>query len=568
MDLDNIEVTTQGLDHLGLVSAVARELGIVEKLDARLTVSHKNGAVVTMGERVLAMMLNGLGFLNDRLYMVSSFFETKPVSRLIAEHVKAEHLNDDALGRCLDAIHNYGTTKLFSEIAFEIGLEQKVLGKNAHLDTTSLSVVGEYADDDVDDAPMITFGYSKDHRRDLKQIILSLTTTGKAGFPIWMEALDGNSSDKTSFHETLRKMTAFQEQLKEAPSFIFVADSALYTPEKLLSTPHLLFITRVPETIKEAKLLCQLPKEKLFWTEPQDGYKMSNFGSLHGGIKQRCQLIFSEQAFKREQKTLVKKIAMEKEKLDKQLWRAGNQMYTCELDAKTAAKALLKGLKYHTIVHTVDVVKKYDQSGKQKKGVLPKIVGYHISGKSEQDAEKISKKETTLGRFILATNELDYEHLADDALLKEYKQQSQVESGFRFIKDPCFQVSSVFLKSPHRIEALMMIMTLCLMVYNMAQFYLRKALKVNNDTVPNQSGKPVQNPTSRWIFRMMLDVAVVQMKIGDVIIREVITNLNADTRKIIRYFGKHAMRIYDVPPLARSERENSFRLFIPSLMQI
>ncbi len=78
MDLDNIEVTTQGLDHLGLVSAVARELGIVEKLDARLTVSHKNGAVVTMGERVLAMMLNGLGFLNDRLYMVSSFFETKP----------------------------------------------------------------------------------------------------------------------------------------------------------------------------------------------------------------------------------------------------------------------------------------------------------------------------------------------------------------------------------------------------------------------------------------------------------------------------------------------------------
>jgi len=549
MDLRNVDVTTQGLDHLGLVSAVARELGIVEKLDARLEVSRKNGAIVTMGERVLAMVLNGLGFLNDRLYMVSTFFETKPVSRLIGPHVKPEHLNDDALGRCLDAIHAYGTTKLFSEIAFEIGLEQKVLGKNAHLDTSSLSVVGDYDFEERDDVPTITFGYSKDHRPDLKQITLSLTTTGKAGFPIWMEALDGNSSDKASFHETLRKMTAFQEQLKEAPSFMFIADSALYTPEKLLSTPNLLFITRVPETIKEAKSLCQIPKEKLSWTELKDGYAMANLGSWYGGIKQRWQLIYSEQAFQREQKTLARKIATEKETLDKQLWHAGNTTHTCKLDAEKSAKSLSKGLRYHTVIHTVDVVKKYTRSGKPKAGESPQIVGYQVRGKSERSADKISKKESTLGRFILATNELDDERLPDDEILSEYKQQSQVESGFRFIKDPCFQVSSVFLKNPHRIEAIMMVMTLCLMVYNMAQFHLRMALKKNNDTVPNQKGKEIQNPTSRWIFRMMLDVAVVQLKVESTTIKEVITNLNDTTRKIIRYFGKHAMKIYDVTPL-------------------
>lgn len=547
MNLQNFDITTQNLDHLGLISSVAQDLGIIGKIDIRLPVSHKNGAIATMGERVLGMILNGLGFMNDRIYMVSDFFETKPISLLIAPHIRAEHLNDDALGRCLDAIHEYGTTKLFSEIAFEIGSEQKVIGKNAHIDTTSLCLFGEYDDEKKDNIPHITYGFSKDHRPDLKQIILSLTTTGKAGFPIWMEALNGNSSDKSNFHETLRKMTIFQQQLKDAPSFIFVADSALYTPEKLLSAPNLRFITRVPESIKDAKMLCQIPKENLDWIQLKDGYSIVNLGSIYGNIKQRWQLIFSEQAFKREQKTLVNKIETEREQISKDLWRAGIKVYTCKLDANKAAILLLKNLKYHSVVYTIDEVTKYAHAGRSKKGEIPQVIGYKICASLEQNTSKIAKKESTLGRFILATNELDYDCLSDEDILIEYKQQSQVESGFRFIKDPCFQVSSVFLKTPHRIEALMMVMTLCLMVYNMAQFYIRRSLKNNDDTVPNQLKKPINNPTARWIFRMMLGISVVQMKLKDVVVREFVTNLNSITTKIIRYFGTHAMRIYGVP---------------------
>ncbi len=81
----------------------------------------------------------------------------------------------------------------------------------AHLDTTSFSLEGNYEESDF---PKITFVFSKDHRADLKQVILSLTTSGPSGFPVWMEALDGNSSDKTSFHQTIAKMTSFQKELK------------------------------------------------------------------------------------------------------------------------------------------------------------------------------------------------------------------------------------------------------------------------------------------------------------------------------------------------------------------
>jgi len=57
---------------------------------------------------------------------------------------------------------------------------------------------------------------------------MSLVVSGKSELPIWMEPQNGNSSDKTAFHETIRKVRAFQKQLQSCPDFKWVADSALY----------------------------------------------------------------------------------------------------------------------------------------------------------------------------------------------------------------------------------------------------------------------------------------------------------------------------------------------------
>jgi transposase len=189
MNLDPSAISTQPLDHLGLVSAVVQDIGLESKIDSKLPIDTKMGAYVTMGKRVHAMILNGLGFVNTRLYMFSKFFENKPLARLLGEGVLAEHLNDDAMGRCLDSIYEYGCTKFYAEIASSIAIEQNLLGKSAHHDTTTISVEGEYESDDtltsqngvsnIKQPPKITHGYSKDHRHDLKQLTLLLTTTGK-----------------------------------------------------------------------------------------------------------------------------------------------------------------------------------------------------------------------------------------------------------------------------------------------------------------------------------------------------------------------------------------------------
>jgi transposase len=145
----------------------------------------------------------------------------------------------------------------------------------------------------------------------------------------------------------------------------------------------------------------------------------------------------------------------------------------------------------------------------------------------------------------LATNDLDIEHYTDEQMLTEYKEQQNVEGGFRFLKDPWFMVDSIFLKSPRRIESLMMVMTLCLMVYNIAQYKLRKLLQEQNETLPNQLGKEIKKPTVRWIFQLMEGISIVRFyrKTGK-LIKEVITNVTGLRKKIIRMFGKTAIEMY------------------------
>jgi transposase len=223
--LSTDQVKTKALDHLGLLASVIKDIGLVEKIDDLMPISKSMGAKVTMGERVAAMILNGLGFVNNRLYMFSEFLEKKPTAKLLGSHLKASDFTDDALGRCLDEIYKCGVTPLFSKLAFSIGIEQNLLGKSMHLDTTTLSVHGAYEKET--EGPKLTYGFSKDHRPDLKQMVLNLATTGKAGFTMWMEAHSGNASDKKILHESAKRIKNLCEQLKEAPSFLYVSDSAM-----------------------------------------------------------------------------------------------------------------------------------------------------------------------------------------------------------------------------------------------------------------------------------------------------------------------------------------------------
>jgi transposase len=554
LEISEGEIQTETMDHHGLVAAICRDLKIAERINSRLPSGPQRK--VSPGIAAVAMIINGLGFTNRTLYLAHQFFASKPIEKLLGIDLKAKDMTDHALGCALDDIAEYGASKLFAEVAFGIALENNLLDLTNRIDTTSLLVHGEYAVNDDPQIIEVTHGFSKDHRPDLKQVVLSLVVNGPSSIPVWMDPLDGNSSDKVSFHETIKNVEKFRSQIDLNGPSRWIADSALYTKDRLLKNNDYLWVTRVPEAITEAKRMVEKPSEEISWIEVGNGYSISRFDSAYGGIMQRWLLVFSAQAYEREQKTLEKKITKEREKLGQALWHIGNQRFHCEKDAIKAFETFKKGYKHHKITCTVVPISKHAGRGKPKKDAEKVLVGYRVEVSFERDNVEIEKILNTKGRFILATNDLDSEAYEDKRMLEDYKDQQKVESGFRFLKDPWFMVDSIFLKLPRRIEALMMIMTLTLLVYNVGQYWLRERLKEEKATLPDQLGKEVQNPTLRWIFQLMEGIGLVRFYDESLshIIREIISNINTVRKKIISLFGATAIQIYGLIPKICSGR--------------
>ena len=543
------EVKSENLDHYGLVAAVCKDLGLANKLDAVLG-SGDPQRQVSAGTSVVAMILNGLGFTNHRLYLTPQFFANKPVEKLLGDGIQASMLTAHTLGQTLDEISAYGTSKLFATIAYAIAEEQGLLSNRNHIDTTSMSVHGAYEKDSGVESIKLTHGYSKDHRPDLKQAMLSLVVNGPAEIPIWMESLSGNSSDKENFHETIKRVREFQSEITVDTSFKWVADSALYSKTKLLAQNEYLWLCRVPETIKEAKELVHKSSEDIDWVTQENGYRIASYPSSYGDIKQRWLLVYSEQAYQREKKTFEKKLLKQQEKLEKELWHLRNESFQCEADALKALKPLLKRYSLFTFSITPQPIERYPQSGRPSPNAKKVTVGYCLVGTAQRNEVAIETTLNTKGRFIIATNDTDPNQISDAQMLLEYKDQQAPERGFRFLKDPWFMIDSVFLKSPKRIEALMMVMTLCLLVYNFAQYRFRKTLEIQQETIPNQLNKPVSNPTLRWIFQIMDGISIVHIANNSIQgpNQEFVTNLTELRKKIIYLFSPSACLIYGLIP--------------------
>ncbi len=145
----------------------------------------------------------------------------------------------------------------------------------------------------------------------------------------------------------------------------------------------------------------------------------------------------------------------------------------------------------------------------------------------------------TKGLFILATNDCS-EDLSMQFILDEYKSQQAVERGFRFLKSPDFLTSSLFLKKPERIEALLMVMTCCLMVYASIEYQIRKMLVDNNAAFPDMKKKPTQKPTAKWVFFCFQGISVVTIER----INLIVTNMMDRQRILLDCLGKSYWEFY------------------------
>lgn len=531
------------LDHLGIVAGVCQEIGLAAWLD---TQEPGNRQQVSVGTATAAMVLNGLGFSNRQLYLVPQFFANKPVEHLLGPGITAEMLNDDCLGRTLDWLYAHDLTKLFAGIASRARQIFGITAKQVHVDTTSFSVSGEYARAEDADATVIaiTYGYSRDHREDLKQWMLALATTHDGDIPLFMQPLDGNSSDKASL---LAAILALQTQLRgtDGEASVYVADNGVYSEANMrqLNQAGVKWISRVSETMTEAKRLLEEGSEN--WQQSEDGlvHWFSRELSLPQG-HERWAVIYTQASVERVRQTMLRQMNKAQQRWEQTCWHFSNRRFACEADARAALERELKGKPAWLAVQSeITIHPQYEGRGRPRKDATPTGSQWQIVPTVKISFLQVAQEVLHKACWIVGTNVLEPAVLSDQALIGTYKDQGGVERGFRFLKDPLFLASSVFVKKPERIMALSFIMVLCLLVYRLAEFRLRSRLAETQQTIPDQVHKPTARPTLRWVFQCFegIELLHVQMATTSFVL---VLRLQPVHRLILRLLGPLYEKLY------------------------
>jgi len=539
-NMESIQVAR--LDHHGIVAGIIDELKIVEMIDGQIEADDQEE--VSTGEAVKAMIINGLGFSNRPLVLTPQFFENLPMDTLFREGVEASHFNRYKLGRSLDKVFDYGSDLLFSLVA-AFGCRQENVDQRFNLlDSTSFSLSGEYSIEEDKNTINITHGHSKDHRPDLKQVMLELMVSQDGGVPFVSKSWDGNGSDNVIFK---KRAAALIDEFKasEAPRYL-VGDSKLYHKKAKDTLSQIPFITRIPGRLKlENNVIDQALSDPLQWVDLCNGNRYQRFDLCHYEMEQRWLVIHSQAALGRARSTLERRQEKESTQIEKSLFHLQAQRFESETAGESALNELAKTWKFHQ-VNDVSLTphKRYSKKGRPSAEAQTTGTVWQIHATFSVDKNYIETQSQRNACFVIGSN-IKGDELTDIEIFHGYKSQSNVEGGFRFLKDPLFFVSSLFLKKPSRIEALLMIMTLSLFVYSIAQRRIRANLQTQNQTIPNQINQPVKSPTLRWIFQLFEGINLITHNFNNTI-KIMVDGLSDLRQKILRLLGPTVCRIYQI----------------------
>jgi transposase len=534
-------VHVERLDHLGLIACMIKDFGLISLLDARLVPADQEE--ITPGEAVAGMILNGLGFANRPLSLTPQFFTNKPLDLLFRPGVRAEMFNRFKLGRPLDEVHAYGCDLLLSELALAGCAQERIEQRFHHLDTTSFSLSGNYVSESDKQAIAITHGYSKDHRPDLKQVVLELLVSQDGGVPLVSKSWDGNTSDTPIFKERAEAlMAAFARS--PTPRYL-VADAKLYTEDTAATLAQLGFITRMPGTLKLVSQVITQALQGDRWHRLDEMTRYYGLELCHYGMAQRWLVVSSQAAMERAEARITKAQQREWEAIEKQLLHLHAKRFETPEAAQAALQALATSWRSHQLAASqVLAHKHYAGKGRPTPTSPLKAIEWQIHAQVRPAQEVIETHKQQSACFVIGTN-IPACHMSEAEVIRAYKAQSGVEGGFRFLKDPLFFVSSLFVKKPSRIQGLLTVMTLALLVYSLTQRRLRQQLADHNATIPNQIHQPTERPTLRWVFQLLEGIHRVRVMVQGQV-HDMIEGLNDVQIKILRLFGDEVWRLYQI----------------------
>jgi transposase len=551
--------------HLPLVLGVLRKLEIATLVDSMIPAHDEQ--VVSAGRAVEAFVLSILDG-HHALYKVGRRLDERGMLPLLQPGLEPQSLHDTRLGQTLDALFDANLKEVFSAIALR-ALDMYQIGTPwIHQDTTTISFYGAYEDaPENDKGPRPTYGYSKDGRGDLKQVLLSLGVSGDGGLPLRMGLHDGNRSDTVDIPEAIEQSVALGLDGLRG----IVADSKAYTPRTLglCRETGMGLVTLVPRTCairqevetwgqKQVSLPLLLEKPgKRRWDAPRRWYgrSVTRQVEVEDGQGQvslapmRFVAVYSTQLAKRHAEAHATQQLKEAKSLATQIAQVESRPFACQVDAEGAIAAYegrapgqrgrpATRWRYHQVGYEVQAHlqrQKRAHRGRPRQGEKPQE---EIVYQLKVSSQALTAPVATFGWLVLATT-IDASICGDAEIVRAYRDQTTtVERGFRWIKNPA-AIHPVWLEKRERIAALAMLTVVGLLVYGLIQRQVRQYLQEHEETIPGNKGE-TESPTATVVFEAFATLNRVE--------------LNIDGAKVDQFSGwqVHHERVFQalgLPPL-------------------
>ena len=487
---------TERLGPLPLVNHFIERVGLEDVLDryvpsdARCAVPHA---------RALGVVLRSIIVEREPIYRQQETVQAFASGMFGIAAEELEHLGDDRLGRALDRLFDADRTALLTEVVVAVGQRFDLKFEEFHNDSTSISFCGNYRAASGRkirgrSAPAITYGHSKAHRPDLKQLLLILTMSADGNVPVAFRCTDGNASDSRTHIETWNALRTVAGRA----DFLYVADSKLCSRENMdyIDRAGGRFVTVLPRTRLEDQefrkwIQANTPNWDGVWDRPNPRY---SDGPRDRWYVYRAPLpsaevwsivwVWSTLLTLRQEARRRRDIAAATEELNdlrKRLAGAKTRLRrAAEIDLQI--KMLLD--KHHVnrylkVGRTVREEHLYKQTRRGRPGpdtAYRKITKRRFDIEWTTDEEAIAYDHKSDGMYPLITNDRS---LSPAQVLEAHKGQPMIEKRFEQIKT-VHEIAPVFLKNEGRIEALFTLYFLALLVQALIERELRLAMKREN----------------------------------------------------------------------------------------
>lgn len=512
---EGMMIDAQSPGKAGLIVGLAEQMGVVELFNEKLSSSKGRPEEIPYGILALMMMVN---MCDDHhpLWRMDTYYDMKDLEGLFHYPVKHSQINDDRFGHFLDRLFEAGPRAIFSSLSANAFMRYAIQVKNINYDTTSKVMWGTYETEEGQmGAIEIDLGHSKQKRPDKKQFKMAIGTA--EGIVADAQVLSGHTDDKTWNKDNLDQVEDILSLLNiNKDTFYYIADSALFSEENLKKSADkkLKLITRLPDHVKEAKVLLEMAVKDFDTLEPLSltnakgdavPYQVRSETIHYKGIPLSCGICYSPSQKQQKEKTLLKKVVKELEDLKKKLKVYAKRSFACEADAQLEIQKLAKDLhklKFHKVQFDIKEVLKR-KAGRPSPKKEPVLV-YQLIPTLTEDEAIIQTYLTRECTFVLVSNDTS---LKAEDLLREYKTQGQTEKKFQQLKSPQF-VNAIFLDSPHRIEAFAYLMLMVILLLSVAEYVVRREMLKNNETIIGPGKQKVARPTLWAIYNIFYSVRI------------------------------------------------------------